>query len=162
MSMPDPRHGTARLDALLPKAARRAYRAYGFVESAIVTQWRHIVGPMLAAHSLPERLRFAPGKRVGGSLQIRVEGAFALELQHYSPLIIERVNGYFGYRAVDRLVIKQGPLPAAPVTAPVRNPPLTAAARQRIESATTDVHDERLKAGLLRLGALIAAQKPKP
>ncbi|GAB4143073.1 MAG: DciA family protein [Sphingomonadales bacterium] len=160
--MPDQRHGTARLDALLPKAARRAYRAFGFVESAIVTQWRHIVGPMLAAHSLPERLRFGPGKRVGGSLQIRVEGAFALELQHYAPLIIERVNGYFGYRAVDRLVIKQGPLPAAPVAAPVQNPPLTAAARQRIESATTDVHDERLKAGLRRLGALIAAQKPGP
>lgn len=159
MSTPDATPGPTRLDTLLPKAARRAYRAFGFVEAAVVTQWRHIVGPMLADHSLPERLRFAPGKRRDGTLQIRVDGGFALEVQHYAPLIIERVNRYFGYGAVARLSIKQGPLPPVPQSLAKPQVPLTAAARQRIESATDGIVDDKLKASLHRLGALIASGK---
>jgi len=148
------------LDALLPQAARRAFRSFGFVEAAVITHWRHIVGPLLAEHSLPERLRFAPGQRRGGSLQIRVEGAFAPELQHYAPLIVERVNGYFGYGAIARLVIKQGPLPPRRAAAPPhRQDPLTPAARHRIQADTAGIADAGLKAGLERLGAAILATK---
>ena len=54
---------------------------------------------------------------------IRVESAFALELQHLAPVVIERVNAYYGWRCIGKLVLKQGPVrraekkrPAAPAS----------------------------------------------
>jgi hypothetical protein len=35
-------------------------------------------------------------------------------MQHVAPTLIERVNRFFGYAAVARVVIRQGALPAAP------------------------------------------------
>ena len=43
-------------------------------------------------------------------LVLRVEGPAAVEIQHQSGLVIERVNRFFGWRAVDRLALRQAPL----------------------------------------------------
>ena len=37
-----------------------------------------------------------------------VEGAHAPMMQHVAPTIIERVNRFFGYPAVDRIMFRQG------------------------------------------------------
>ena len=46
------------------------------------------------------------------TLVLRVEGPVALEIQHLSGVIIERVNRFFGWRAVGRIQIRQAPLDA--------------------------------------------------
>jgi len=85
----------------------------GLAAGALVTRWAEVVGPQLATFTIPERIIFARGRREDGTLAVRVEnGALALELQHLAPQLIERVNGFFGYRAVERLKLTQGPLPA--------------------------------------------------
>ena len=47
------------------------------------------------------------------TLVLRVEGPVALEIQHLSGVIIEKVNRFFGWRAVGRIQIRQAPLRAA-------------------------------------------------
>ena len=44
------------------------------------------------------------------TLVLRVEGPVALEIQHLSGVIIEKVNRFFGWRAVGRIQIRQAPL----------------------------------------------------
>ena len=44
------------------------------------------------------------------TLVLRVEGPVALEIQHLSGVIIERVNRFFGWHAVGRIQIRQAPL----------------------------------------------------
>ena len=39
-----------------------------------------------------------------------MDGPLAIELQHQSDQFIERINGYFGYRAIAELRILQAPL----------------------------------------------------
>ncbi len=64
----------------------------------------------LARLSQPVRLsRKATRDGQGGVLTIKVEGAMALELQHLAPQIIERLNSYYGYPAIGKLNIIQGP-----------------------------------------------------
>jgi hypothetical protein len=75
------------------------------------SEWAAIVGPQLAAVTWPEALAR------GGILKLRVASAKALELQHRSPLVIERINVFFGREAVTRLALVQGPLPL-PAPAP--------------------------------------------
>jgi hypothetical protein len=99
--------------SLLKKLVSPAFRRQGISESDIITRWGTIVGPLLADHSLPERLRFNAD---GGTLQITVNGAFALEMQHLQPVIIERITSYFGYNAVTRLSFRQVPFSTLPST----------------------------------------------
>ncbi len=93
---------------LLPEAGGAAFRRFGFVQSSIVSRWREIVGERYAAVSSPESLRFPPGKKSQGVLTLVVQGAHAPMMQHVAPAIIERVNRFFGYTAVERLSFRQG------------------------------------------------------
>jgi hypothetical protein len=93
---------------LLPEAGGAAFRRFGFVQSSIVSRWSEIVGDRYAAVSSPESIRFPPGKRSDGVLSLIVEGAHAPMMQHVGPVIIERVNRFFGYQAVARVAFRQG------------------------------------------------------
>ena len=44
------------------------------------------------------------------TLVLRVEGPAALEIQHSSDVILQRVNRFFGWSAVGRLALRQAPL----------------------------------------------------
>ena len=93
---------------LLPEVGGAAFRRFGFVQSAVVSRWREIVGARYAAVSSPESIRFPPGKRSRGVLNLMVQGAHAPMMQHVAPTIIERVNRFFGYPAVEKLSFRQG------------------------------------------------------
>lgn len=93
---------------MLSVAGGTAFRRFGFVQSSVVSRWREIVGERYAGVSAPESIRFPPGRRSGGVLTLVVEGAHAAVMQHVVPVIIERVNRFFGYGAVERVHFKQG------------------------------------------------------
>ena len=92
----------------LPAVGGAAFRRFGFVQSSIVSRWREIVGERYAAVSAPESIRFPAGKRSAGVLNLVVEGAHAPMIQHVAPAIVERVNRFFGYAAVERVAFRQG------------------------------------------------------
>lgn len=104
-----PRGGQARAIAdLMPEIGRTAFRRFGFVQSSVVTRWPEIVGPHHAKICAPESIRFAPGEKSEGILQLVVVPAHAPLIQHVIPEIIERVNRFFGYNAVARVKLRQG------------------------------------------------------
>ena len=76
---------------LLPQAGGVAFRRFGFVQSAVVSRWREIVGERYAGVSSPESIRFPPGKRKEGVLTLVVEGAHAPMMQHVAPVIAAAV-----------------------------------------------------------------------
>ncbi len=101
----------------------------GFVRGGLIAEWVTIVGERLAASSLPERVSYPPKQSRGGTLHLRVaSGSLAMELQHLEPELIERINGYFGYDAIGRVRLIQGPLPQ---TAPAATRPLPPRALDR-------------------------------
>lgn len=93
---------------IVPDVGRAAFRRFGFVQSSIVSRWSEIVGERYAGVSAPESIRFPAGKRSEGVLNLVVEGAHAPMIQHVAPVIIERVNRFFGYPAVARVAFRQG------------------------------------------------------
>lgn len=97
-----------QVSELLPDVGRAAFRRFGFVQSSVVTRWSEIVGERYARVSAPESIRFPHGERTGGTLTLTVQGAHATMMQHIAPEITERVNRFFGYAAVAKLVIRQG------------------------------------------------------
>jgi hypothetical protein len=140
-----------------------ALAAQGFAGRAIVSLWPEIVGERLAARTRPlkidwPRRRPAPGEQSEpATMVVRVESAFALEMQQLGPIVLERVNTHLGWRAVGKLVLKQGPVEAAvPKRAP---PPLDPAIAARVERQVAGVSDPDLRASLERLGRHVAQKQ---
>ena len=148
-------HGARALAALLPKLTKSLYRARGFAEAGVLNDWPDIVGRPLADYTAPERL--GPD----GALEVRVGGAWALELQHLEPLVLDRIATYFGYRAVTRLVLTQGPLPPRPE--PPRKPRPKVLSNAQAEALARDLamtEDPKLRAALERLGREVLGEAP--
>src|SRR3546814_833912 len=92
-----PRGGPARaISDLMPEVGRTAFRRFGFVQSSVVSRWPEIVGQRHAKVCSPESIRFPPGEKCDGILQLVVVPAHAPMIQHVIPEIIERVNRLFG------------------------------------------------------------------
>lgn len=138
----------------------------GFGQSDIVLFWDEIVGERLAAMSEPVCLRWPRrGKSEQGfapaTLVVRVEGAFALELQHLASIIIERINAHLGFACVDRIALKQGPLARRRAARPLCPPP-SEAALAAAAAELDDIEDEPLRRALTRLGARVIDQTNEP
>jgi hypothetical protein len=144
------------LAELLGKTLNEAFAKQGFASAELVTRWTEIVGPEIAAHSQPEKiqwLRTAAGQSPEpGTLMLRVEGPTAVEIQHLSGVVIERVNRFFGWQAVGGLRLRQAPLRRNERKPP---PPPDPEATARIAATLPDIADERLRNALARLGAAI-------
>jgi len=149
---------TQSLGSLLPKVARPVLGRHGLAAGGIVADWPSIVGAQLAECCVPMRLAFPPGERSSGTLHLRVQGSLALELQHLEPVVLERINSYFGYRAVVRLRIQQGPVPR-----PVRRREPAAPGNREdpaIDALVDGIGDEELKRRLGQFGRALKARKP--
>ena len=136
-----------------------AFRRFGFVQSAIVSRWSEIVGERYAKVSSPESIRFPAGRKTSGVLTLLVEGAHGPLLEHLSPLIIERVNRFFGHQAIDRVVFRQGK-PIAKAKPPERPQPKPVP--KELGEGLRQIADPELRACLESLAAQIAGTSGAP
>jgi hypothetical protein len=137
----------------------QSFRRFGFVQSSIVSRWGEIVGERYARVSLPESIRFPVGRKTAGALTLLVDGAHAPLIQHLAPMIIERVNRFFGHAAIDRVIFKQGRPPAAP---PRPKRPELRPVPKELGDGLREIADPELRACLESLAAQIAATSGPP
>ena len=117
---------------LLGKVVGDTFTRQGFASAELVTRWPEIAGAEIAAHSEPIKIQWPrpsdTGVRPPGTLVLRVEGPAAIEIQHLAGVICERVNRFLGWRAIERIALRQAPLRRAS-RKPERKPDAAAAAR---------------------------------
>jgi len=143
------RGGAARAIAdLMPDIGRTAFRRFGFVQSSVVTRWGEIVGPAHARFCAPESIRFPPGEKSEGVLQLVVAPAHAPIISHVIPEIIERVNGFFGYKAIVRVKLRQGQVQPPPATRLPAAPPALKPIPVELGDSLRDIGDPELRAVL--------------
>src|SRR5688572_16235022 len=77
---------------VLRNTIKDAFAKQGFAATELVTRWPEIVGPEIAAHCEPERIRwphsYGGEEPAPGTLHLRVEGPMALEIQQQSGQIL--------------------------------------------------------------------------
>jgi hypothetical protein len=156
--MPKPGPISAKpLSVLLSDVFSDAYAKQGFAARELVTRWAEIAGKEIAAHSEPLKMQWP--RPVEGqpqepaTLVLRVEGPMALEIQHSSDVILQRVNRFFGWSAVGKLALRQAPLSRR--DRPSRPRPPDPKEVADIAKSLTSVEDEALREALARLGAAI-------
>ena len=151
--------GLKTLQQSVLKITDVAIRKRGFVESALIHKWTSIVGKEIAAWSVPNRLAFLRGSTLDATLHLDVLSARALEIQHNELVILERINVVFGYKAINKIAIrqvnslsrtiKQSPAPAV----------LTEAEKSWVSDQIKNHGNADLKNALEALGKAILSRK---
>ena len=151
------RGGSARpLGPMIGALSKRAFGRRGFAGGEIVAEWARVVGDNLATLSAPERITYPRGKRSGGTLYLRIEsGSIAVELQHLEPVLLERINGYFGYKAVEKVRLIQAPLVRPKKSRQKERIVPDPKKLQEMSIALTEVDDPGLKRSLEKLANAI-------
>lgn len=156
-----PNIGTS-VGSFVPKLAQKAFEKYGFSAVALLTDWPVIVGQDLAQYTKPDKLKWPRQVaissdveagcegRPGATLILRVLPARALDVQYGIPQIIDRINSYFGYRAVADVRILQVPFENAASAKPGRTTPSAASNQGQAQRKTSPVvGDEDLVGGVV-------------
>jgi hypothetical protein len=155
--------GARAIGSYVAKALDPAARARGFATTALLSDWPAIVGRDLAQFTMPDRVSWPRrrdeteveatkgGRRgQGATLVLRIEGPRAIEVQHRAGQILERVNAYFGYRAITEMRILQAPVIRAAKGSLSRPKPLDTYSLPQ----SAGIEDEGLRRALCRLGSV--------
>ena len=156
--------GSRALGSFVPGLTKKAFEKYGFSAATLITDWATIVGKDLAAYTAPERLKWpkfvetyaeteADAKgRPGATLDLKVEPARALEVEYRRAQIAERINAYFGYRAIEKIRLLQSTI-EKPVSRKIRK--TLASDIQPLPN----IADDGLRAALEAMGAGVRGKK---
>ena len=101
------------------KKVNKSYSAkFGKIEFLIISKWPQIVGNFFAEYSEPDKIsRITTDFNeldepiYKNFLHVKVSPAAAIEFQHYKDTIIEKINSYFGYKAISDLRLQQNFVP---------------------------------------------------
>jgi hypothetical protein len=137
------------------------------INTMLLGSWDEIAGSQFAECTRPERIawprRAAEMAGEGGGYQpgvltIACEGARALILSHQQGEIIQRINGFFGFPAINQVRIVQKPVSAGPPRR-AKPRPLTGEAARHLDDLVVGIEGEALKAALMRLGTAVIGRR---
>jgi hypothetical protein len=150
----DRRHvyGPRPVGALVPGLTRAAFRRRAPGTAQVLADWAAIVGPALAAVTLPRRLS-------AGTLTIACSGPIAMELQHLSGELIARINTTLGAGVATALRFVQT-APDSPMAIPPRPP--SPQSLTRAESAVESLPSGELRDALTALGRAVFSASETP
>jgi hypothetical protein len=141
-----------------------SFARHGHAYAEILSHWPEIVGENLAKVSTPERIKWpkaAGTEASGGTLILRGAPGHALDLQHETPHIIERINTFLGFAAIATVKILHG-RPDRKPERPKGPQPLPSTDAAALDQRLSAIADDRLREALSRLGTGALASRNPP
>ena len=140
---------------------------FGKTHYIINSKWAEIVGTFFFQYSKPEKITSIRKPDMSGgnkdieyTLHVNLAPAAAVEFQHFQNKIIEKINTFFGYKAIHRIKIHQ--LFSFKYTYNSKeknkknNKNLLNQKKIQIKDTTQKINDKELEQSLLNLGLSIA------
>lgn len=144
----------------LPAVTKKVLGKRGFAEGSLVNEWSSIVGNDIARRCIPKQLAFKrSSERREGTLTLRAESGFATELVYLEPQMLERINAHFGYRAVARLKILQGPVLDQGKSRKSKAKSLDKRDQDALDDKLAEIEDEDLRKALADLGSAVFGKR---
>lgn len=163
-------HTAKPLGALVSKAVAPIVEKRAGLNTDLLAQWSSFAGPDMGRNTQPLKVKWqrravdvdeASEGHEPGTLVVAATGMWALKLQHQTAEIIDRINRYFGYRAIGRITIEQKPIAVSAPKAPIPKMPLPPKQAAEVDRAVAGIEDEQLQATLRKLGRSIKADKKR-
>ena len=148
----------------LGKVNRVFSNKYGKIEFLILSKWPQIVGSFFAEHSEPDKISRLTedfdeyDQPIFKSfLNVRVSPAAAVEFQHYKDTIIEKINSFFGYKAIADLRLQQNFIPKKKIEQPLKSKRFETNFNEKelIKKEVQIIKDKELENSIVNLGLSI-------
>ena len=144
---------------LEPIMARRAGMRIDLMRA-----WPELSGPDYAEVTRPEKIKWP--RRISdddpfkaGVLVVACEPASAVFFEHEKSAVVERVNMFFGFEAVNRLVINQKPVRLDNRDENASVPMISDEDSKRLKKLLGEIDDPELRQALERLGIGVLGSK---
>ena len=153
-----------KIGETLSKVNKKYSSKFGKNEFLIMSKWQQIVGTFFADHSEPDRISRVTEEFneldepiFKNFLHVKVSPAAAVEFQHYKDTIIEKINSYFGYKAISDLRLQQNFVPDKKIKHNINleEQDLSEEEKASIKSEINKIKDEDLEKSIVNLGASI-------
>ena len=153
-----------KLGDTLSKINKNYSSKFGKIEFIILSKWTQIVGSFFADHSEPDKISRITEEFnefdepiYKNFLHVRVSPAAAVEFQHYKDTIIEKINSYFGYKAISDLRLQQNFVPEKKIKNNIKlyDQDLSEEEKVSIKSEINNIKDKELEKSIVNLGASI-------
>jgi len=90
------------LQSLLPENAKKILKKDGFVYFEIIKNWKNIVGEKMFKDVSPLKIKKINNENI---LTINVNKNIMIEIEYSRDQIIEKVNSYLGFKAINKIQI---------------------------------------------------------
>ena len=140
---------------------------FGKLDYIIYTKWAEIVGSFFVQHSEPQKISSIPQTTDEGGeiiyekyLHVNVTPSAALEFQHFQNKISEKINSYFGYKAIKGIKIHQKLIVGENTSNRKNNVNFANKDKkiQEIKKSTAKINDKDLEQSIVNLGLSITNQ----
>jgi hypothetical protein len=103
------KEGFKNLNTLMKGVLNPLLAKRGFGNTRILEDWNRIIGEKYAPSVLPDKILFPREQGKPGTLYVLVaDTSTGAAFQYLQPLVIERINSYFGYQAISNIVMTLG------------------------------------------------------
>ena len=143
---------------------------FGKIDYIIHTKWPEIVGIYFVQHSEPQKIISIPSfsssnkeKNFEKYLHVNVTPSASVEFQHFQNKITEKINSFFGYKAIHGIKIHQKlikKIQIASKTKLIKNED-TKQKKIKIKNTIEKINDKKLEESLLNLGLSISNEENK-
>ena len=152
----------------LKKINKRFLYKFGKLDYTIHAKWAEIVGNFFINHSEPLKITsIAQSTSEEGStiydhyLHVNVSPAAAIEFQHFQDKIIEKINSYFGYKAIKGIKIhqqfvKKESLIKSKITPNLINREIN---KKEVLKSTPNLSNKKLQESIVNLGLSIIKEE---
>ena len=158
---------TIKLADSLQRFNKNLVNKIGKVDYIIYSNWAEIVGKFFVKYSKPEKITTMPHsskshefERKKRILHVNVYSGVVVEFQHFQNKILEKINSFFGYQAIQQIKINQNFFQKNPYSniKEISNLKKNLSNQKIIEIKDTiqKINDKELEKSLLNLGLSIA------
>ena len=143
---------------------------FGKLDYIIYAKWAEIVGSFFAQHSEPRKISSIPQStnEKGGTiyekyLHVNVTPSAAVEFQHFHNKIVEKINSYFGYKAIKGIKIHQQLIKQENIVTKKNNVNFTNIKQKtrEIQNTISKINDKDLEQSIVNLGLSITNEEEK-
>ena len=89
----------------LPRGVKGILKKSGYNYSEIISKWNMLVGKDISSFSYPKSIKMTKGD-TNGLLVLAVKRGNEITVEYSKKEIINKINGYFGYRLINEIRLK--------------------------------------------------------
>ena len=151
----------------LQKVNQKISSKFGKIDYLIHVKWKQIVGSFFSNHSQPMKISsvkdFIDDKNeyiFSNYLHVNVSPAAAVDFQHFKDKITEKINSYFGYKAIKGIKIHQNFIPKIDnSTIHKRKLKNINKLNAEVKQCVQGIKNKELEESVVKLGLSISAEK---